>query len=122
MALCLCYCCLAFTHTFFFRCSFSLRSAVCMSVPVFAYFLYMCVFVFVGVHGRVYVKTPVSVCTLYAGNVYVRACSGSVCVTHVRVCGGASVNGIVSKWQRGSRENDSHVCGLITINSPFDCN
>lgn len=36
--------------------------------------------------------------------------------------GGASVKGIVSKWQRGTRENDSYVCGLITINSPFDYN
>lgn len=39
------------------------------------------------------------------------------------VCGRASVKRIVSKWQRGSRrENDGYVCGLITINSPFDCN
>lgn len=41
---------------------------------------------------------------------------------YVRACGGASVKGIVSWWQRGSRKNDSYVCGLITINSPFDCN
>lgn len=26
------------------------------------------------------------------------------------------------EWQRGSRKNDGYVCGLITINSPFDCN
>lgn len=28
----------------------------------------------------------------------------------------------ISKWRRGSRGSDSRVCGLITINSPFDCN
>lgn len=48
-------------------------------------------------------------------------CCTSVC-HHVHVCGRASVKEIVSKWQRGSRKNDSYVCGLITINSPFDCN
>lgn len=36
--------------------------------------------------------------------------------------GGSSAKGIVCKWQRVSNEDDSYVCGLITINSPFDCN
>lgn len=45
----------------------------------------------------------------------VRACDRGMCVL-------GSVKGTVSKWQSGSGETDSYVCGLITINSPFDCN
>lgn len=57
----------------------------------------------------------VCVCTFFVLCKSVHACDCGVCVL-------GSVKGIVSKWQSGSRETDSYVCGLITINSPFDCN
>lgn len=86
------------------------------------YFCICCVCVFVGVHVRVCVCQYIYILyiqyILYAGvciPVY-------VCDQCAGVFGGASVKGIVSKWQRGRGENDSYVCGLITINSPFDCN
>lgn len=79
-----------------------------------------CAHSYVRAYWCVPTEQRLCVCILYVC-MCMSARAVEVCVT-LCACGGASVNGIVSKWQRGSRENDSYVCGLITINSPFDCN
>lgn len=78
------------------------------------------VFLYVSLHLHLFSVCQQKNASSLCFYVYVCACHRSAC-DHVCVAG-ASVKRIVSKWQRGSRENDGYVCGLITINSPFDCN
>lgn len=121
MASCPCYC----SHMQFF---FLDAQFHCMSVSVFAYFsswniCVRCVFVRISVFVHMHVQNQRKKnASVYEFFTLVCVCLCMCVWPCACMYVGASVTGIVSKRHRGSRENVSHVCGLITINSPFDCN
>lgn len=121
MASALCCCCYCLYTWISFSFLFFKHAALCSAVLVFvlaASFMHGYAWIFLSdVHVNVYMHA--GVCQQKKKN---PVCAVGVQYAWPCAWGGSSAKGIVCKWQRVSNEDDSYVCGLITINSPFDCN